>query len=82
MSTRVKDRAGLPLEDLGVEPDAIHRLTRRDLLEGNRDLINEAGRILAGGALRRREIFRTGAAVRTSDDAPSNFDAREVFAGN
>lgn len=49
MSTRVKERAGLPLEDLGVEPDATHRLTRRDLLEGNRDLINEAGRILAGG---------------------------------
>jgi C-terminal processing protease CtpA/Prc len=82
MSTRVKDRAGLPLEDLGVEPDAIHRLTRRDLLEGNRDLINEAGRILAGGALRRREIFRTGAAVRTSDNAPSDFDARGVFPRN
>lgn len=49
MSTRVKERAGLPLEDLGVEPDARHLLTRRDLLENNRDLINEAGRILASG---------------------------------
>lgn len=48
-SRRVGERAGLPLEDLGVEPDAIHRLTRRDLLEDNIDLINAAGRILAGG---------------------------------
>jgi hypothetical protein len=48
-STRVGERAGLPLEDLGVEPDAIHRLTRRDLLEDNIDLINAAGRILAVG---------------------------------
>jgi C-terminal processing protease CtpA/Prc len=50
-STRVGERAGLPLEDLGVEPDAIHRLTRRDLLEDNVDLIDEAGRILAGGGV-------------------------------
>jgi C-terminal processing protease CtpA/Prc len=48
-STRVQDRAGLPMEDLGVEPDATHRLTRRDLLEDNADLIEAAGRLLAGG---------------------------------
>ena len=48
-STRVGERAGLPLEDLGVEPDVIHRLTRRDLLEDNVDLIEAAGGILAGG---------------------------------
>jgi hypothetical protein len=44
---RVGERAGIPLEDLGVVPDATHRLTRRDLMEGNADLIEEAGRILA-----------------------------------
>ncbi len=41
-TTRVGDNAGLPLEDLGVQPDAIHRMTRDDVLEGNRDLIAAA----------------------------------------
>ena len=50
-STRVGEHAGLPLEDLGVEPDFTHRMTRRDLLEDNVDLINEAGLILAGGGI-------------------------------
>lgn len=41
-TTRVGDNAGLPLEDLGVQPDKIHRMTRDDVLEGNRDLIERA----------------------------------------
>ena len=41
-TTRVGDNAGLPLEDLGVRPDTIHRMTRDDVLEGNRDLIAAA----------------------------------------
>ncbi len=41
-TTRIGDNAGLPLEDLGVQPDAIHRMTRDDVLEGNRDLIAAA----------------------------------------
>ena len=44
---RVGPRAGTPLEDLGVRPDERHRLTRRDLLEGNVDLIEHAASILA-----------------------------------
>jgi len=45
---RVGERAGIPVEDFGIVPDQIHRLTRRDLLEGNADLIERAGEILAG----------------------------------
>jgi hypothetical protein len=41
-STRVGAQMGVPLEDLGVRPDAIHRMTRRDILEGNLDLIDDA----------------------------------------
>ena len=41
-TTRVGDNAGLPLEDLGVQPDAIHRMTRDVVLDGNRDLIAAA----------------------------------------
>jgi hypothetical protein len=43
-STRIGDQAGVPLEDLGVSvPDAYyHPITREDLLENNRDLIDRA----------------------------------------
>jgi len=45
--TRVGKRSGTLVEDLGVVPDAIHRMTRRDTLNGNIDLINQAGEMLA-----------------------------------
>lgn len=48
-SLRVGAQAGTELEDLGVVPDGPpYRMTRRDLLEGNADLIEEAARRLAG----------------------------------
>jgi Peptidase family S41 len=47
-TTRVGERSGDPLEDLGVVPDAIHRMTRRDVLELNEDLIEAAAQLLAG----------------------------------
>ncbi|MGP4111454.1 S41 family peptidase [Streptomyces sp. 4N509B] len=43
---RVGLLAGTPVEDLGVVPDRLHRMTRRDLLEGNADLLDLAGRLL------------------------------------
>jgi len=45
-STRVGEFAGVPLEDLGVEPDERHFITHRDLTEGNADLIEHAARML------------------------------------
>lgn len=44
---RVHDNAGEVVEDLGIEPDAEHRMTRDDLLHGNRDLLRRAAEILA-----------------------------------
>ncbi|HEX6910578.1 MAG TPA: S41 family peptidase, partial [Longimicrobium sp.] len=49
---RVGPRAGAPLEDLGVVPDRRHYLTRNDLLNGNEDLLNAAGRLLRAGTVR------------------------------
>ncbi len=46
-SLRVGKNAGTELEELGIVPDEIHRMTRDDLLRGNRDLIAHATRILA-----------------------------------
>jgi hypothetical protein len=44
---RVGTRMGQPVEDLGVVPDTLHQLTKRDLLEDNVDLMAAAGRLLA-----------------------------------
>jgi hypothetical protein len=40
--TRVRKHEGVPLEDLGVEADVVHRLTKRDITDGNHDLISTA----------------------------------------
>lgn len=49
-TTRVGQHASVPIEDLGIVPDDIHRLTKNDVLGGNVDLINEAAKLLAGMA--------------------------------
>ena len=45
-STRVGPNAGVPLEDLGVEPDIIRRPTVDDLLKDDRDLLAFAAQIV------------------------------------
>src|SRR3712207_2613490 len=45
---RVGALAGTPVEDLGVRPTVRHELNRRDVLEGNVDLMDAAGALLAG----------------------------------
>ena len=48
-STRVGERSGQPLEDLGVvPPPPIYRMTRNDVLNHNEDLIARGCEILAG----------------------------------
>ena len=43
--------AGLyTLEDLGVQPDEIYFMTRKDILEGNADLIDMAAKFLSSPA--------------------------------
>lgn len=44
---RVGARFGQPVEDLGVVPDHLHRLTVRDVVEENDDLMDAAGELLA-----------------------------------
>jgi Peptidase family S41 len=47
-TTRVGARADDPLEDVGVVSDIVHRMTRRDLLERNVNLIARAAQVLDG----------------------------------
>ncbi|MDX6281120.1 MAG: hypothetical protein QOH03_2191, partial [Kribbellaceae bacterium] len=53
---RVGDLAGTPVEDLGVRPDSTHQMTRRDLLEGNVDLLDAAGALLSAMLNRRLDV--------------------------
>lgn len=39
---RILRRNGEPIEDLGIVPDIVHKITRNDLLHGNADLIRKA----------------------------------------
>jgi Peptidase family S41 len=45
-SIRVGPRAGSPLEEFGVAPDVLHRMTERDLLSDNVDLLSRAARLI------------------------------------
>jgi hypothetical protein len=53
---RVGELSGTPVEDLGVVPDVMHRLTRDDLLAGNVDLLDTAGQLLAAMPVRRLSV--------------------------
>jgi len=43
---RVHKNAGIPLEDLGVKPDEYYQMSKNDLLNKNKDLINRACELL------------------------------------
>ncbi len=66
-TTRVGGLSGAPLEDLGVVPDHIHRMSLRDVVGSNEDLIGAAGKLLAGLPVRVLEptIGPKGLSVRT-----------------
>jgi Peptidase family S41 len=53
---RVGALSGTPVEDLGVRPDVLHRMTRNDLLAGNVDLLDAAGKLLSEMPARRLEV--------------------------
>jgi hypothetical protein len=67
-TTRVGANAGLVLEDLGVQPDLHYRMTRRDVLERNRDLMDTAI-----GELRDRPVhaIEVSSVRRHRDRAPT-----------
>jgi hypothetical protein len=55
-TSRVGERSGDPLEELGVVPDEIHHMTKNDLLNNNEDLFERAASILAGQLVRRLAV--------------------------
>lgn len=78
---RVGSASGTPLEDLGVEPDHRHPLTRDDVLNGNVDLLARAGEILAGLPAHGLTVKATAAAGGevTVEVEGTNVDRADVY---
>jgi hypothetical protein len=77
---RVGPQAGNLLEDLGVEPDQIHHMTRADVLQGNRDLLDHAVRILKDRKAHalRVQVSKNGGAGMSLDITTTNIDRVDV----
>jgi hypothetical protein len=56
---RVGDAAGTAVEDLGVVPDKVHQLTRRDIEKTNDDLIRHAVSLLRKQPSRELDVQKT-----------------------
>ena len=69
-TSRVGERSGDPLEDLGVVPDEIHRITKNDLLNNNEDLIERTASILAS-----LPVHTLAVEVTTSRDSTARVSA-------
>jgi hypothetical protein len=63
------------VEDLGVVPDERHFMTRDDVLEGNVDLLNRAGELLAALPARRLDVAVSAGA---SDDLDIEVEVANV----
>jgi len=82
-SIRVGPRAGSPLEEFGVAPDVSHRMTKRDVLDDNLDLLARAAGIIRQSPSfqlsvkmvsgERREIV-----VRAASQVPSSRAGRRI----
>jgi hypothetical protein len=79
-SLRVGKQAGTPLEDLGVVPDVRHQMTRKDVLEGNVDLLAKAGQLLAAMPVHRLDVTASPAAGALNLElAVTNVDRCDVY---
>ena len=65
-TVRVGAEAGTELEDLGVRPDEEHKLTRDDILNGNRDLLARAAQMIIASETNGKTAVSFAANVRRS----------------
>ena len=81
---RVGMRAGTLVEDLGVQPDELYEMTRDDLLNGNKDLIEAAAKLLSDRPVRalNGEISQTGSGDIELSLETKGLARVDVYAGN
>ena len=80
-TSRVGERSGDPLEDLGVVPDQIYHMTKNDVLNDNEDLIAHAASLLANLPVRALsvELYQaTDSAVSVSTTA-ENISRLDIY---
>ncbi|MHC5823618.1 MAG: hypothetical protein ACYT04_49245, partial [Nostoc sp.] len=82
--TRVGQRMGTPIEDLGTVPDNLHYMTKSDLLNGNTDLINHAVSILAKMPVRElsTEVNSAENNILTCTIKTKNISRLDIFIDN
>lgn len=80
---RVGSQAGILVEDLGVRPDVRYQMSQNDLLNGNVDLINQAGELLVSQPMRLLATTsqRTGSRLRVTAQT-SGMDRLDVYVNN
>jgi hypothetical protein len=78
---RVGPLSGTPVEDLGVTPDVRHRMTKDDVLQGNIDLLERAGELLAALPTRTLVVTATPGAggVVAVQIQSTNLDRADIF---
>ena len=78
---RVGPSSGTPVEDLGVAPDVRHRMTANDVLQGNVDLLERAGQLLAALPVRTLLVTATPGAggVVAVQIQSANLNRADIF---
>ncbi|MET0967513.1 MAG: S41 family peptidase [Nakamurella sp.] len=74
---RVGGLAGTPVEDLGIEPDLRHDLTKNDVLNGNTELLDHAGAVLAASPA--RKLLALGATATMLRLQVANLDRVDLY---
>jgi hypothetical protein len=75
-ATRSLTADGMAIEDVGVRGHRVHAMTRRDLVQGNRDLLNHCGRLLASRPRTQLTLAEAGEGVAV---ATLGLDRLDVF---
>lgn len=77
---RVGAQSGTPVEDLGVVPDELHRMTRDDVLNGNVDLLDRAGALLAASPIRKLAVTASASGGNLDVELDSaNVDRADIY---
>lgn len=81
---RVGDNEGAIIEDMGIVPDKVHRVTREDVLHGNKDLIAAAIELISESKrfILEARVLERGHALPIVELKTQNVDRIDATVGN